>query len=177
MDWLRHRGTPVVTVDQAPTTGVPAVNVDDAGGARVAAQHLLDLGHRNIGILTVKPTSTVASGRPPRGARLARSTGPRPGWYPLFGYATPRPVTAAYDAALTLLDRPDRPTAVLCFSDVFAAQAVRAAEALGLNVPEDLSVSATTTPTSPRLFARAHHGAPTGRREGPRRGYCAARAH
>ena len=52
LDWLRHRGTPVVTVDQAPTKGVPAVNVDDAGGARAAAQHLLDLGHRSIGILT-----------------------------------------------------------------------------------------------------------------------------
>ena len=62
------------------------------------------------------------------------------GVVPVFGYATPRPVTAAYDAALALLDRPDRPTAVLCFSDVFAAQAIRAAEDLGLNVPEDLSV-------------------------------------
>ena len=43
-------------------------------------------------------------------------------------------------AAHELLDRPDRPTALLCFSDVFAAQAVRAAEDLGLNVPADVSV-------------------------------------
>jgi DNA-binding LacI/PurR family transcriptional regulator len=140
LDWLRHRGTPVVTVDQAPTKGVPAVNVDDAGGSRAAAQHLLDLRHRNIGILTV---SSDLDGRiRPAAQRLL-------GWHqaldpagvaPVFGYATPRPVTAAYDAALTMLDRPDRPTAVLCFSDVFAAQAIRAAEDLGLNVPEDLSV-------------------------------------
>ena len=53
---------------------------------------------------------------------------------------TPRPVTAAYGAALELLDRPDRPTALLCFSDVFAAQAIRAAGDLGLHVPADLSV-------------------------------------
>ena len=41
---------------------------------------------------------------------------------------------------MRLLERPDRPTALLCFSDAFAAQALRAAEALGLRVPEDLSV-------------------------------------
>ena len=33
-------------------------------------------------------------------------------------------------AAHELLDRPDRPAALLCFSDVFAAQAVRAAEGI-----------------------------------------------
>ena len=87
-----------------------------------------------------------------------------------MAHANPRPVTAAYDAALELLDRPDRPTALLCFSDVFAAQAIRAAEDLGLNVPADLSVVgyddadfASTIPTC------AHHGSPTGRREGPHR--------
>ena len=51
-----------------------------------------------------------------------------------------RPVTAAYDAARRLLERPDRPTGLLCFSDVYAAQAMRAAESLGLRVPQDVSV-------------------------------------
>jgi DNA-binding LacI/PurR family transcriptional regulator len=39
-----------------------------------------------------------------------------------------------------LLEIDDRPTAVLCFSDVIAYGAVQAAHALGLSVPEDLSV-------------------------------------
>ena len=46
----------------------------------------------------------------------------------------------AVTAARTLLGGPDRPTALLCFSDVYAAHAIRAAEDLGLRVPEDLSV-------------------------------------
>jgi DNA-binding LacI/PurR family transcriptional regulator len=55
--------------------------------------------------------------------------------------ATPyHPPTQAYDAARALLDRPDRPTGVVCFSDAFALATVRAAESLGLRVPEDLSV-------------------------------------
>lgn len=38
------------------------------------------------------------------------------------------------------LDRPDRPTGVVCFSDAFALATIRAAESLGLRVPEDVSV-------------------------------------
>jgi DNA-binding LacI/PurR family transcriptional regulator len=140
LDWLQHRGTPVVTVDQTPTKGVPAVNVDDAGGARAGAEHLLGLGHRRIGVITV---GQDLDGRiRPAGQRWA-------GWHkalaaagvePVVAHAGPRPDTAAYFAAKELLDRPDCPTALLCFSDVYAAHAIRAAEDLGLRVPEDLSV-------------------------------------
>jgi DNA-binding LacI/PurR family transcriptional regulator len=40
----------------------------------------------------------------------------------------------------TLLDRPDRPTAVLCFSDAYAVGVMNVARSLGLRVPEDLSI-------------------------------------
>ena len=169
LEWLRHRGTPVVTVDQAPTNGVPAINVDDAGGARAAAQHLVDLGHRRIGIVTVGEDLT---GRiRPADQRLVRwreALGAA-GVEPVVAHANPRPVTAAYDAALELLHRPDRPTALLCFSDVFAAQAIRAAEDLGLNVPADVSVVGYDDADCLDDSPRAHHGAPTGRREGAHR--------
>jgi DNA-binding LacI/PurR family transcriptional regulator len=56
IDWLRKRGLPLVLVDQTPIPGVAAVNVDDQGGARLAAEHLLALGHRRIGIVTVGVT-------------------------------------------------------------------------------------------------------------------------
>jgi DNA-binding LacI/PurR family transcriptional regulator len=46
----------------------------------------------------------------------------------------------AYAATLLLLAQDDPPTALLCFSDVMANGVVRAAESLGLRVPEDLSV-------------------------------------
>lgn len=44
-------------------------------------------------------------------------------------------------AACRLLDRPDRPTALFCVSDILALSAVAAAEELGLSVPEDLTVT------------------------------------
>lgn len=140
LGWLQHRGTPIVTVDQTPVKGVPAVNVDDAGGARAGARHLLELGHRRIGILTV---GQDGDGRiRPAGQRLAgwRAALRAAGVEPVVAHAGPRPPGAAYDAARDLLSGPRRPTALLCFSDVYAAHAIRAAEDLGLRVPSDLSV-------------------------------------
>ena len=53
VDWLRRRQLPLVFVDQTPVPGVASINIDDESGARAAAQHLVDLGHRNVGIVTV----------------------------------------------------------------------------------------------------------------------------
>ena len=50
----RHEGLPMVTVDQRPIDGLPSVNVDDRNGARLGAQRLVDLGHRRIGVLTLR---------------------------------------------------------------------------------------------------------------------------
>jgi DNA-binding LacI/PurR family transcriptional regulator len=44
------------------------------------------------------------------------------------------------DSARTLLTRPDRPTAVICSSDVIAIGVLQAAREAGLRVPDDLSV-------------------------------------
>ena len=52
LGWLQKRRLPLVYVDQYAEPDVPSVNVDDRGGARAAAEHLIGLGHRRIGIVT-----------------------------------------------------------------------------------------------------------------------------
>jgi DNA-binding LacI/PurR family transcriptional regulator len=140
--WLDRRGLPQVAIDQHKRDRVASVNVDDRGGARSAAQHLVDLGHTRIGILTLASNAGGPSPSFPADQRML-------GWHdaldaagiePTVAMAPYRPETAAEDAALTLLDRPDRPTAVVCFSDAFALGVIRAAESLGLSVPGDVSV-------------------------------------
>jgi DNA-binding LacI/PurR family transcriptional regulator len=151
-EWLVRRKLPLVFVDQDPVPGIASVNVDDRAGARAAATHLIDLGHRRIGIVR----RTVAGrGGTDSAADLTSAGLPHPqrhrmlGWLDALHGAGIDPVVAdvakhdsieAEEAALELLSKPDRPTALLCFSDVFAIGAINAARRLGLDVPSDLSV-------------------------------------
>jgi DNA-binding LacI/PurR family transcriptional regulator len=148
--WLIRRGVPLVLVDQAPAEGTSAVNVDDRLGARAAAQHLLDLGHRQVGVLT---TGLGRAPRLVRGADAEDVVGYAArqrllGWLDPLRPAGARVVVSnqpfAYDnaapAARLLLDAADPPTAAVCFSDAMAADLVRTAEELGGRVPGDLSV-------------------------------------
>ncbi len=150
--WLCRRGLPLVNIDQPPADdGLPSVNIDDRGGARAGAQHLVDLGHRRIGILTasvqgglqgvVDDPLSEANGYVTRERLL--------GWLEVLEEAgasclvVREPLSdagAGTDGARLLLDRDDRPTAVLCFSDGLAMGVVRTAQSLGLRVPEDVSV-------------------------------------
>jgi len=59
------------------------------------------------------------------------------GWRGVGGGDGPAGADAA---ARTVLERPDRPTAVFCFKDAIAAGVYRQAARLGLRIPEDLSV-------------------------------------
>ena len=140
--WLDRRGLPQVAIDQDKRGAVPNVNVDDRGGARAAAEHLIDLGHTRIGVLTLESSDgTPSQSYPARERMLGWRDALEPtGIDPVVTRAPYRPAAAAYDAAVALLDGPDRPTAVLCFSDAFALGVVHAAEKHGLSVPDDLSV-------------------------------------
>lgn len=150
LDWLVRRRLPLVFVDQSPLPGYASVVLDDVGGAQAAAHHLLELGHRHVGILTMAPGSAhglVADAHEQPGTYVDRER--VRGWTAPLLDAGARITTSqvaenserdAYAGARLLLDSPDRPTAVLCFSDLMAWGVVHAAQDLGLRVPEDVSV-------------------------------------
>jgi DNA-binding LacI/PurR family transcriptional regulator len=149
-DWLIRRKLPLVFVDQDPSPGVPSVNVDDRGGAQAAAEHLVELGHRRIGILML--TTDGVAGMVADPLREADEYALRQrilGWLDVLDKVGIEPLVAQTEAnsddeatemARLLLDRDDRPTAVLCYSDVLALGVIRAARELGLAVPHDVSV-------------------------------------
>lgn len=152
VEWLMRRKMPLVFIDQDPAEGVPAVNVADRAGARAAAQHLVDLGHRRVGVVTsgirgrhglIDPNGTgdIIDGYV-AGQRLS-------GWLDALTPAGVTPVIArlphgdpdsGYQAARLLLEAAEPPTAVLCFSDALAQGVMGAAADAGLSVPDDLSV-------------------------------------
>jgi DNA-binding LacI/PurR family transcriptional regulator len=150
VDYLTRRKLPLVYVDQEPLETVPTINVTDRAGARAAARHLVDLGHRRIGLLMsglhgphglIDPADVTYDGYAAR-QRLR-------GWLDVLDAAGITPLVARQpttDAeqprigARLLLDRADRPTAILCFSDAIAHGAVQVARELDIEVPRQLSI-------------------------------------
>jgi alanine racemase len=145
VEQLRGAGLPMVLVDSDDLPEHSSVVVDDEAGARAAAEHLLELGHRDVVVIGVEgPERSVAdaqgvSARRLRGYRGAfaaagspiRDDAIVPGRASIDGGA------AAFHRALSL---GQQPTAVLAMSDAMAIGAMRAARALGRRIPGDLSV-------------------------------------
>jgi DNA-binding LacI/PurR family transcriptional regulator len=150
LDWLRRRKLPIVFVDQAPVAGIPSVNIDDRGGAAAAAQHLVDRGHRRIGIVTANMSGP--EGVVPVKATLAGSyvsIQRMLGWCDALDAAGIVPTIVQQRRSGTdtgrrgarlLLGGDEAPTGVLCFSDATAFGVVQEAEALGYSTPTQLSV-------------------------------------
>ncbi|WP_315093178.1 LacI family DNA-binding transcriptional regulator [uncultured Cellulomonas sp.] len=150
VDWLVKRRLPLVFVDGEPVQGSDSVLLDEQHGAVLGAEHLLALGHRRIGILTMNSYEPPGLAPDPAAAGSGFVARERQiGWMRALDAAGVTPVVMEVhdnaepyvsQGARALLALDERPTAVLCFSDLMAAAVVHAAEELGLRVPEDLSV-------------------------------------
>jgi LacI family transcriptional regulator len=117
---------------------IPSVSAAHTSGTDQAMQHLLELGHRRIAHIP-GPAGWVATEDRRRGYRAALATAGIPLDPELEVEAIPE-IFPGRDAALSLLDLPDRPTAIFAFNDNIAIGAMQAARARGLRVPEDLSI-------------------------------------
>lgn len=134
---LRDNGYNVLAVNHY--TGyrrVPCVGIDDAQGVSQAIAHLVGLGHARIGFLSGDPAHLDSADRL-RGFRTAMkqygliSSGKSgDGFTEASGYA----------AAIELLAQTNRPTALMCSSDLCAIGASKAAREKGLSIPDELSL-------------------------------------
>jgi DNA-binding LacI/PurR family transcriptional regulator len=138
------RRLPVVTVDQPRDLGTPFVGVDDRGGARQAAEHLRDLGHQRVAVLSFI-SALDADGRLALDLSSERLAGYKEGlgaaWDDdLVRTCRPNAVEPARRAALELLRDETPPTGILTMSDTLALGVLQAADELGVAVPGELSV-------------------------------------
>lgn len=115
-----------------------AVVPDDYGGATAAVESLLKLGHRRIA--HIAGSDEVSTGYLRRQAYLdalrAHGVTPEPDLV-VFGSFREQ---GGYDAMRALLALPEPPTAVFAVNDLAALGALRAINAAGLRIPQDLSV-------------------------------------
>ena len=135
------REVPLVLVDsRAP--GVPSVWVDDVRGGRLAAEHLLALGHRRVGFVGDDPgegAGFTSSADRLRGFAEALARGGAP-LDPALVRLGPHGREEARAMAGALLALPEPPTALFAASDTQALGVREAALAAGLAVPDDVSV-------------------------------------
>ncbi|MGV9656290.1 LacI family DNA-binding transcriptional regulator [Streptomyces koyangensis] len=137
---LRARSIPFVIIDPAgdPDPDVPSVGSANWNGGLAATRHLVESGHRRIGVIT-GPEDMLCSRARLDGYRSAMSMAGLevdPGLI-LFGDFH---VEGGYDRATEMLSRSRPPTAIFAGSDLQALGVLEAARVHGLRVPHDLSV-------------------------------------
>jgi len=112
--------------------------IDDVAGGRMAAQHLLQAGHRGIGFLAGPPASQSGHWRAEgyRAALAAAGVEYNPDW---VRHCVPM-VEGGRETARDLLTAHPELTAIFCFNDLVAIGALQACADLGRTVPGDVAI-------------------------------------
>jgi LacI family transcriptional regulator len=144
---LRAHHVPVVVLDRRVDVGaVDSVRCDSEAGAYALTRHLLDLGHRDIAVLTGGRSISTSIDRVAGCRRALEEAGlnllderVQFGGY-MFGKSNQ---ADGHRMAQEVLDAPGpRPTAMFCANNFIAFGAIRALRERGLHVPDDMSVVA-----------------------------------
>src|SRR5207302_4818236 len=137
--WLRHQHTRYVLVNRFSDEGAdPFVGSDDVAGARLATQHLIDLGHRRVGHLAGQ--ITVSTGVLRRRGFQAALDEAGLGFSPELIAESGFVEEGGARAMARLLSLPKPPTAVFAVTDMVAVGAYGLARSFGLRVPEDVAI-------------------------------------
>lgn len=135
IDIVLPPGVPVVVIDSSADYPYPIVDTDQAEGARLATEHLLDLGHPTVWHIAGPQDSYSAERRLESWRATLRRRGAEVP-EPLIGdWST----EAGYRHGLTL-GRDERVTAIFAANDQMALGVLRALHELGRRVPADVSV-------------------------------------
>ncbi|GAA4551323.1 LacI family DNA-binding transcriptional regulator [Amycolatopsis samaneae] len=154
---VMERPVPTVIIDQPRIEGVDRVGPDDAAAVTAIAEHLVSLGHRQVGVVCMRlarernddfvdsERQSSAHFHVQRTRLEALATAFSSAGVDWAGV----PVVERFDhtvddgasAARQLLDAYPQITAVICTSDILALGALAEAERRGLRVPQDLTVT------------------------------------
>ena len=135
---LRNANYPVVLLVGDPDAGIDAVCVDERRGAYRAVKHLVDIGHRRIGIMD---SANPLGNREKRDGYLQALSEAGIEYEPAFS-ADPQghSVIRGYWAMDLLMSLPNRTTAIFAANDSLAIGALRWTQKNGLRVPQDVAI-------------------------------------
>lgn len=137
---LRRAGTPIVLLDRRLKNGddLDSVLVDSYAGAYEAAEHLLSLGHRRIGVISGPLDTTPGRERYNGFVASLESAGIEldPALIQMGDFKT----ESGYQATLRLLGLPDPVSAIFSANNLMTIGVLRALHHMGVCVPNEISV-------------------------------------
>ncbi|WP_458113003.1 LacI family transcriptional regulator [Arthrobacter sp. R1-13] len=148
---LRERGVAHALVLRTDGVSPSAVGDDEVGGY-LAVRHLIDLGHRDIAVITGPSFTSSAIARLAGARRALGEAGidPREQWMLAAGYGIENGFSAAESLLGKKVDK--RPTAIFAANDNIALGVIAAAHRFQITVGQDLAlVGYNDTPLSARL--------------------------
>lgn len=138
---IERTNVPIVAIDRVlPELQIPSVSLDNAHAGRLAAEHLIEAGHRRIGCLRGSYESYSDGERLAGIQEALADSGLERASLLVAGKGSSH--TASLDGARELLDREDPPTALVTLSGQGILAVLEMAAKLDLSIPEQLSVIA-----------------------------------
>ena len=123
-----------------PLEGVSSVVLDRAAGTCAATEHLIRLGHHRIGFVGKAWDAPLPSANKGQGyLRAMQNHGLAPERVALDDWG-PGVLEESYRAGIQMGRASDRPTALVCWSDLVAMGICRGLQEVGARVPEDVAV-------------------------------------
>jgi LacI family transcriptional regulator len=135
---LRDSSRPIVEIS-ATASEFDHVHQGYGAGTHALMAHLIELGHQRIGFIYGVTVPSQGFDRLEAYRQAQRDAGLDDD-ESLIRHCGPL-MDDGYQAALQLLNQPDRPTALLAINDLLGIAAIRAATDLGLRVPDDVSIA------------------------------------
>lgn len=136
---LSARGVPtLLSWAHQPQGPLPAVGFDNEAAMRALADHMLDMGHRDIGVISGHVAGNDRAADRLKGIRAALSAR---GLSPVAVVECNYGIETGAQAFAQIMADPSRPTLVMCGNDVLAVGALQQARLMGLQVPRDVSVT------------------------------------
>ena len=116
----------------------PSISLDNRAAAKAMTEHLIELGHRRIGLIKGPKSSPLTRDRVAGYQDALNQAGIEAD--PALVCHGDFSLKAGDDGAAAMLALPDRPTALFCENDEMAIGALKRIRQSGLRVPEDISL-------------------------------------
>lgn len=136
---INEQKIPWVNACGCESTSGPSVRIDNAGSAEKVTDHLIQLGHRQIGVIAGLKDNPHSIERL-AGYKISLEKAGIP-FEPELVVNGDFTIWSGQQMVRALIERRPRPTAIFCMSDQMAIGAIQAIKAAGLQVPGDISIA------------------------------------